>query len=59
MKAAVIHGPGKITCDNVDDPSIEQRHRYYFKSYRNSNMRFRSAHIFRWCCAAQANDAGA
>jgi threonine dehydrogenase-like Zn-dependent dehydrogenase len=24
MKAAVIHGPGKVTCDNVDDPSIQQ-----------------------------------
>jgi threonine dehydrogenase-like Zn-dependent dehydrogenase len=23
MKAAVIHGPGKITCDTVDDPSIK------------------------------------
>lgn len=25
MKAAVIHGPHKITCDNVDDPGIEQQ----------------------------------
>lgn len=24
MKAAVIHGPGKITCDNVEDPSIKE-----------------------------------
>jgi threonine dehydrogenase-like Zn-dependent dehydrogenase len=24
MKAAVIHGPGKITCDNVDDPVIKE-----------------------------------
>jgi threonine dehydrogenase-like Zn-dependent dehydrogenase len=24
MKAAVIHGPGKVTCDNVDDPTIEK-----------------------------------
>lgn len=23
MKAAVIHGPGKVTCDNVDDPEIK------------------------------------
>lgn len=23
MKAAVIHGPGRVTCDNVDDPKIE------------------------------------
>ena len=23
MKAAVIHGPGKITCDTVEDPKIE------------------------------------
>lgn len=23
MKAAVIHGPGKISCDNIDDPKIE------------------------------------
>lgn len=23
MKAAVIHGPGKVTCDNVEDPRIE------------------------------------
>ena len=23
MKAAVIHGPGKITCDNVPDPTIK------------------------------------
>jgi threonine dehydrogenase-like Zn-dependent dehydrogenase len=23
MKAAVIHGPGKITCDQVDDPTIK------------------------------------
>jgi threonine dehydrogenase-like Zn-dependent dehydrogenase len=23
MKAAVIHGPGKITCDQVDDPGIK------------------------------------
>ncbi len=23
MKAAVIHGPGKVTCDNVDDPVIQ------------------------------------
>ncbi len=23
MKAAVIHGPGKISCDNVDDPKLE------------------------------------
>ncbi|MBL7719793.1 MAG: glutathione-dependent formaldehyde dehydrogenase [Flavipsychrobacter sp.] len=23
MKAAVIHAPGKITCDNVDDPKLE------------------------------------
>lgn len=23
MKAAVIHGPGKITCDNIADPAIE------------------------------------
>ena len=25
MKAAVIHGPGKITCDNIDDPQIENQ----------------------------------
>jgi threonine dehydrogenase-like Zn-dependent dehydrogenase len=25
MKAAVIHGPGKVTCDNVDDPKIENQ----------------------------------
>lgn len=24
MKAAVIHGPGKVTCDNVDDPVIKE-----------------------------------
>lgn len=24
MKAAVIHAPGKITCDTVDDPAIEK-----------------------------------
>lgn len=24
MKAAVIHGPGKITCDNVPDPIIQE-----------------------------------
>src|ERR1043165_8107059 len=24
MKAAVIHGPGKVTCDNVDDPAIKE-----------------------------------
>lgn len=24
MKAAVIHGPGKVTCDNVDDPQIKE-----------------------------------
>lgn len=24
MKAAVIHGPGKITCDNVEDPKIQE-----------------------------------
>lgn len=24
MKAAVIHAPGKITCDNIDDPIIEK-----------------------------------
>lgn len=23
MKAAVVHGPGHVTCDNVDDPKIE------------------------------------
>src|ERR1700709_1755860 len=23
MKAAVIHGPGKVTCDNVDDPKLK------------------------------------
>lgn len=23
MKAAVIHGPGKVTCDNVDDPVLK------------------------------------
>jgi len=23
MKAAVIHGPGKVSCDNVEDPKIE------------------------------------
>lgn len=23
MKAAVIHGPGKITCDNVEDPKLK------------------------------------
>ena len=23
MKAAVIHGPGKVTCDNVDDPILK------------------------------------
>ncbi len=23
MKAAVIHGPGKITCDTVADPEIQ------------------------------------
>ncbi|OQP56138.1 zinc-dependent alcohol dehydrogenase [Niastella populi] len=23
MKAAVIHAPGKVTCDNVDDPGIQ------------------------------------
>jgi len=23
MKAAVIHGPGKVTCDNVDDPKLQ------------------------------------
>ena len=25
MKAAVIHAPGKVTCDNVDDPTIQQQ----------------------------------
>jgi|SRR5690554_331884 len=25
MKAAVIHGPGKITCDNTDDPVIKKQ----------------------------------
>lgn len=25
MKAAVIHGPGKVTCDNVDDPKINDQ----------------------------------
>jgi threonine dehydrogenase-like Zn-dependent dehydrogenase len=25
MKAAVIHGPGKVTCDNVPDPSIKEQ----------------------------------
>ncbi len=25
MKAAVIHGPGKVTCDNVDDPIIKEQ----------------------------------
>ncbi|MEO5892955.1 MAG: zinc-dependent alcohol dehydrogenase [Ferruginibacter sp.] len=25
MKAAVIHGPGKITCDTVDDPKIKEQ----------------------------------
>ncbi len=24
MKAAVIHGPGKVTCDNVPDPRIQE-----------------------------------
>src|ERR1700743_2916079 len=24
MKAAVFHSPGKITCDTVEDPKIEQ-----------------------------------
>ncbi|HUM47746.1 MAG TPA: zinc-dependent alcohol dehydrogenase [Chitinophagales bacterium] len=24
MKAAVIHGPGKVTCDNVPDPGIKE-----------------------------------
>lgn len=24
MKAAVIHGPGKVTCDNVEDPGLEK-----------------------------------
>lgn len=24
MKAAVIHGPGKVTCDTVDDPNIQE-----------------------------------
>ncbi len=24
MKAAVIHGPGKVTCDNVKDPGIQK-----------------------------------
>lgn len=24
MKAAVIHGPGKVTCDTVDDPAIKE-----------------------------------
>jgi threonine dehydrogenase-like Zn-dependent dehydrogenase len=23
MKAAVIHGPGKITCDTVEDPKLQ------------------------------------
>ena len=26
MKAAVIHGPGSITCDTVEDPSIKDPH---------------------------------
>ena len=25
MKAAVIHGPGKITCDTIDDPKIKDQ----------------------------------
>jgi threonine dehydrogenase-like Zn-dependent dehydrogenase len=25
MKAAVIHGPGKVTCDNVDDPVLKEQ----------------------------------
>ena len=25
MKAAVIHGPGKVTCDQVEDPVIEKK----------------------------------
>jgi len=24
MKAAVIHGPGKVTCDTVSDPVIKE-----------------------------------
>ena len=24
MKAAVIHGPGKITCDEVEDPALQE-----------------------------------
>ena len=25
MKAAVIHGPGKVTCDNIDDPKLKDQ----------------------------------
>ncbi|MEO7982604.1 MAG: alcohol dehydrogenase catalytic domain-containing protein, partial [Bacteroidota bacterium] len=25
MKAAVIHGPGKVTCDTVDDPILKDQ----------------------------------
>ena len=25
MKAAVIHGPGKVTCDTIDDPRIQEQ----------------------------------
>jgi len=31
MKAAVIHGPGKITCDNVDDPKIQTQRNIILK----------------------------
>lgn len=31
MKAAVIHGPGKITCDNVDDPQIKEQDDFILK----------------------------
>ena len=25
MKAAVIHSPGKVTCDNISDPVIKEQ----------------------------------
>ena len=25
MKAAVIHGPGKVTCDTIDDPKLKDQ----------------------------------
>ncbi len=46
MKAAVVHGPGKVTCDTVDDPVLKDERDVILQNMCNGNVRHLCVLIF-------------